>query len=258
MRSIKLTLAYDGTDFRGWQAQPGLPTVQGALAEVLARITQESVAVHGAGRTDAGVHALGQVAHFHTESKLAPEEFQRALNALLPVAIRVNAAEEVAPDFHARHSALGKTYSYRIYRGNVLPPFAARYMLHYPGPLDEDAMRQAAALFIGEHDFTTFSSNPEAGESPEGVTSAPPPIRAIWESRILRTGDDLIYRVRGRSFLRYMVRKITGTLLEVGRGRLQPADIPELFAARDRSMSGPTLAPHGLFMEAVEYPPPAL
>jgi len=258
MRNIKLILAYDGTDFRGWQAQPDQPTVQGTLAEVLSRITRETVAVHGAGRTDAGVHALGQAAHFHTNATLAPAEFQRALNALLPATIRVNAAEEVALDFHARHSAAGKAYRYCIYRGQILPPFRARYALHYPGTLDEEAMRAAAAQFIGEHDFTTFSANPDAGETPDGEAKAVSPIRTIWDSQVVREGEELIYRVRGRSFLRYMVRKITGTLLEIGRSRLQPADIPALFAARDRCKSGPTVAPRGLFLESVEYPGQAL
>jgi len=254
MRNIKLTLAYDGTDFRGWQSQPDQPTVQGALAEILQRITQEAVDVQGAGRTDAGVHALGQVAHFHSASRMAPDEFLRALNSLLPAAIRVLAAEEAAADFHARHSALGKRYSYRIFRGAVLPPFLARYALHVPGALEEQAMHDAAQTFLGEHDFTTFSGNPDAGESPEGQNALPSTVRTIWEAAVERTGDDLIFRVHGRSFLRYMVRKMTGTLLEVGRDRLTPQDLRALLAARDRAQSGPTAPAHGLFLEAVEYP----
>ena len=160
MHLIKLTIAYDGTDFHGWQIQSGKPTVQGAVTDVIRKITQEgNLAIHGAGRTDSGVHALGQVAHFRTRSELRPEEFQRALNAMLPPSIRIVAAEEVGPDFHSRWASLGKTYQYRIFRGRVVPPFESRYVLHYPYPLDEDAMCRAARLFEGEHDFTSFAAS---------------------------------------------------------------------------------------------------
>ena len=145
MRRIKLTIAYDGTDFHGWQIQTNKPTIQGEIVGVLRRLTQENVVLHAAGRTDAGVHALGQVGSFRTQSPLSAQEFQRALNALLPPAIRIAGAEEVGPDFNARWSAQGKTYGYRLYRGKVVPPMVWRYVLHYPFPLDEDAMRAAAA-----------------------------------------------------------------------------------------------------------------
>ena len=154
MRHFKLTIAYDGTDFHGWQIQANKPTVQGEIVAVLRRLTQESVQLPGAGRTDAGVHALGQVASFRTQSALSPAEFQRALNALLPPAIRIVAAEETGPDFSARWSARGKVYRYRLYRGKVVPPMLWRYVLHYPFPLDEDAMKEAAAKFVGIHDFS--------------------------------------------------------------------------------------------------------
>src|SRR6202171_6313955 len=159
MRYFKLTIAYDGTDFHGWQVQTNKPTIQGEISSVLSRLTQERVAVYGAGRTDAGVHALGQVASFKTLSLLAAAEFQRALNALLPPTIRIVAAEEVGPTFHARWSARGKTYRYRMYRGKVVPPALWRYVLHYPFPLDEDAMRDAAARFVGTHDFASFAAS---------------------------------------------------------------------------------------------------
>lgn len=267
---IKLTLAYDGTDFCGWQVQPGKPTIQGALNDVLRRITQEKVTVHGAGRTDSGVHAEGQVAHFKTASQMATVDFQRALNALLPPSVRVGAAEEVGPDFHARHQAVAKTYVYRIYRGPIVPPFAWRYVLHYPYPLDEDAMREAARLFEGEHDFTSFAA-PTGGEEDEASERAKPsPVRVILKSEICvagreaaatskngdEPGHELIYTVRGRSFLRYMVRKMVGTLLEVGRGRMAPQDIAKLFELRDRARSGPTAPPQGLCMHSVEYDEP--
>src|SRR5271156_2610828 len=159
MQTIKLTIAYDGAAFHGWQLQPGLPTIQGAISDAARQITQENVVIHGASRTDAGVHALGQVAHFKTASPPPAAEFQRALNALLPPAIRIVAAEEVGPDFHARWLAQAKTYRYRIYRGPVLPPFDYRRAFHYSGPLDEPAMAEAARHFEGEHDFTTFAAS---------------------------------------------------------------------------------------------------
>ncbi len=159
MRNIKLTIAYDGADFHGWQFQPGVPTIQGAINDAARKITQEKIVAHGASRTDAGVHALGQVAHFKTCSALSAAEIQRALNALLPPAIRIVAAEEVGHDFHSRWLSQGKTYRYRIYRGKVLPPFEYRRVLHYPWPLDEDAMAAAARLFEGEHDFTSFAAS---------------------------------------------------------------------------------------------------
>src|ERR1700758_3161695 len=159
MRNIKLTLAYDGSEFHGWQIQPGKPTVQGALVEVAERLTQERVQLFGAGRTDAGVHALGQVAHFRTRSSLTPTEFHRAFNALLPSSIRAVQAEEVGQDFHARWQAQAKTYQYRIYRAKVLPPFEYRYALHDPYPLDIAAMSCAAAQFEGLRDFTSFAAS---------------------------------------------------------------------------------------------------
>jgi tRNA pseudouridine38-40 synthase len=251
MRHFKLTIAYDGTDFHGWQMQAGKPTIQGELVSVLQRLTQEKIFLHGAGRTDAGVHALGQVASFRTQSGLSAEEFQRALNALLPPAIRIVATEEVGPDFHARWSALGKTYRYRLYRGRVVPPAIWRYVLHYPFPLDEDAMRIAASRFVGPHDFAAFAAS-TGSEDDDRERST---VREIYASEIARSGDgeELVYTVRGRSFLRYMVRKMVGTLLDVGRGRLVPDDILQLYQSRDRSKSGPTVPPQGLVMVEVEH-----
>src|SRR6201997_5061540 len=160
MHYFKLTIAYDGTDFHGWQIQsPGKPTIQGEIVSVLRRITQESTMLHGAGRTDAGVHALGQVASFRTQSALSAPEFQRALNALLPPTIRIVEMEETGPDFNARWSARSKIYRYRLYRGKVVPPLLWRYVLHYPFPLDEEAMRDAAARFVGVHDFASFAAS---------------------------------------------------------------------------------------------------
>jgi tRNA pseudouridine38-40 synthase len=254
MHNIKLTLSYDGTDFYGWQMQTGKPTVEGAVTDVLRKITQENLAIHGAGRTDSGVHALGQVAHFRTRSELSPVEIQRALNALLPPSIRVVSAEERGPDFHARWESLGKTYRYRIFRGHVVPPFESRYVLHYPYLLDVDAMREAARLFEGTHDFTSFAASTGDEEEDRERTT----VREIYSSQLLwdEKSELLIYEVCGKAFLRYMVRKMVGTLLDVGRGRLTPADVTQLFELRDRSKSGPTVPPHGLFLVEVEYPDP--
>jgi tRNA pseudouridine38-40 synthase len=251
MRHFKLTIAYDGTDFHGWQMQSNKPTIQGEIVNVLHSITQESVIVHAAGRTDAGVHALGQVASFRTQSALCAGEFQRALNALLPPTIRIVAAEEVGPDFHARWSARGKIYRYRLYRGKVVPPTLWRYVLHYPFPLDEDAMRIAASRYVGPHDFAAFAASTGSEDDDKERST----VREIYSSELVRSedGEELVYTVRGRSFLRYMVRKMVGTLLEVGRGRLTPDNILRLYQLRDRSKSGPTVPPQGLCMVAVEH-----
>jgi tRNA pseudouridine38-40 synthase len=251
MRHFKLTIAYDGTDFHGWQIQASKPTIQGEIVNVLHRITQESIVLHGAGRTDAGVHALGQVGSFRTQAALSAEEFQRALNALLPPTIRIVNAEEVGPDFHARWSARGKIYRYRLYRGKVVPPMLWRYVLHYPFPLDEDAMRAAAARFVGTRDFASFAASTGSEEDDKERSTE----REIYSAELVRSADneELIFTVRGRSFLRYMVRKMVGTLLDVGRGKLKPEDIDMLYELRDRSKSGPTVPPQGLCMVEVEH-----
>jgi tRNA pseudouridine38-40 synthase len=250
MRYFKLIIAYDGTDFHGWQIQTNKPTIQGEIVNVLRRITQEDIQLFGAGRTDAGVHALGQVGSFRTQSALSAGEFQRALNALLPHAIRIVSAEEVGPDFNARWSARGKIYRYRLYRGKVVPPLLWRYVLHYPFPLDEDAMRKAASRFVGPHDFASFAASTGSEDDDKERST----VREIYASDFARSddGEELVYTVRGRSFLRYMVRKMVGTLLDVGRGKLAPTDIERLYELKDRSKSGPTVPPQGLCMVSVE------
>lgn len=255
MRYIKLTIAYDGTGFHGWQVQPEVATIQGAVNAAASQITQEKIIVQGASRTDTGVHAFGQMAHFRTQSVLSAAEFQRALNGVLPHAIRIVAAEEVGPDFHSRWQSQAKTYRYRIFRGDVLPPFEYGRVLHHPWPLDERAMAKAARAFEGEHDFTSFAaaSGAEEEDGDRDMT------RVIYSSEIVREekADEIAYVVRGRSFLRYMVRKIVGTLVEVGRSRLSVEDIPAIFEARDRNRSGPTVVPEGLYLVSIEYPDPA-
>ena len=251
MRYFKLTIAYDGTDFHGWQMQANKPTIQGEIVNVLQRLTQERIVVHGAGRTDAGVHALGQVGSFRTQSHLSAEEFQRALNALLPPTIRIAGAQQVGPDFNARWSARGKTYRYRLYRGKVVPPIIWRYVLHYPFPLDEVSMREAAARFVGMHDFASFAASTGSEDDDKERSTE----REIYSTELVRTpnNEELVFTVSGRSFLRYMVRKMVGTLLDVGRGKLTPADIERLFELRDRSKSGPTVPPQGLVMVEVQH-----
>ena len=249
-RYIKLTIAYDGTDFHGWQVQKNKPTVQGEIINVLRRLTQENITLHGAGRTDAGVHALGQIGSFRTQSTLTAAEFQRALNAILPPSIRIMQSEETGPQFNARWSAKGKIYRYRIYRGKVVPPDVYRYVLHYPFPLNEEAMREATALFLGTHDFSSFAASTGSEEDDKERSME----REVYAAELLRSPDneELIFSIRGRSFLRYMVRKIVGTLLDVGRGKLSIDDVQRLFALKDRSKSGPTVPAQGLTMVEVQ------
>ena len=252
MKNIKLTLAYDGSVFHGWQIQPGVPTIQQTLVDVARKITQEKIFLHGASRTDAGVHALGQVAHFKTQSPLGALEFQRAFNALLPAQIRVMQAEEVGPEFHARWQSRAKTYQYRIFRGRVVSPFQYGRALHHPWPLDEAAMSEAARLFEGEHDFSSFAASSGSEDDDRDRNM----VRVIYRSEMCREYAELVYTVRGQSFLRYMVRKMVGTLLDVGKRRLRPENIPEIFAAKDRSRSGPTVPAEGLYLVSIEYPDP--
>ena len=249
-RNLKLTVAYDGTDFSGWQVQPEAATIQGVLSSAIGRITGENVLPQGSGRTDAGVHALGQVASFLTESVIPAANFQRAFNDVLPPAIRILQVEEAAPEFHARKSAQAKTYRYRIYRGDVCPPFLARYVWHYPYPLLEEAMAEAAVLVEGEHDFTSFAAvDPERGLEGREVSN----VRTIFSSRLQRDGEELIYTVRGRGFLHHMVRNLVGTFILVGKGTLRSSDIPRIMRARERSAAGATAPASGLCLVNVEY-----
>jgi tRNA pseudouridine38-40 synthase len=248
MRNLKLTVAYDGTDFYGWQIQPDAATVQGTLSSAIGRITGEKVLTQGSGRTDAGVHALAQVATFQTESVIPVANFVVALNDILPASIRVLAAEQVPEDFHPRKSAKAKTYRYRIYRNPICPPLLARYVWHYPYPLDENAMRDAAPLVEGEHDFTSFAAvDPERGR--EGLSN----VRRIFSSQWRRESSELIYEVRGNGFLHHMVRNLVGTFLLVGKGTLKPAELTRILETKDRSAAGATAPASGLYLVNVEY-----
>ena len=275
LQNWKLTLAYDGTEFRGWQVQPGELTVQGELQAALGRITGESPLPQGSGRTDEGVHALGQVASFALAAPIPAENLQRALNRTLPPAIRILEARTAPSTFHARHSAVAKTYEYRVFREAICPPFLARYVYACPWPMDVEALQRAARLFEGEHDFMSFAAtDPELGnrgydpdakpdQRPlprEGFQAEPPmaaTVRRIfssgWEERQCEAGAPLVYRVRGSGFLHHMVRNLVGTMLDVGRGRLSAGAIPGILAARSRAAAGPTAPARGLFLHSVEY-----
>jgi tRNA pseudouridine38-40 synthase len=260
VRNLKLILSYDGTEFAGWQVQPGRTTVQGALASAIGRLSGENVLPQGSGRTDAGVHALAQVASFATASAIPEENWMRALNDTLPVSIRVLEVTEVAPEFHARKSARAKTYRYRIHRGAVCPPFLARYVWHYPYPLEESAMFAAAGAIVGEHDFTSFAAvDPErvermAVEQNTRTTNARTTnVRTILNSSWAREGEELIYTVRGSGFLHHMVRNLVGTFLLVGKGTVSLQELRRILDARERTAAGPTAPPSGLYLVEVEY-----
>lgn len=250
----KLMLAYDGTDFHGWQVQPDKLTIQGTLADAIERITGERVLPQGSGRTDAGVHALGQVASFALAAPIPAGNFHRALNRALPASIRVLETSSVSPDFHARHGAIGKRYEYRIFRGEICPPWISRYVYALNWPLDTDAMREAATVVIGEHDFTSFAaSDPDlARRSGEGeeISTAKIIFASSWEKG---DGDLLIYRVHGSGFLHHMVRNLVGTFLDVGRAHIGVGDVRGIIEARSRMAAGPTAPARGLFLVSVDY-----
>jgi tRNA pseudouridine38-40 synthase len=249
-RILKLTLAYDGHDFAGWQVQPDRPTIQGTLVSVIEQLTGEKTLPQGSGRTDAGVHALAQTATVMIASPIPATNFGRALNDVLPRAIRVLAVEEMPPDFHARRSAVAKTYRYRIYRGDICSPFLARYVYHHPYPLDESRMIEAAALVEGAHDFTSFAAvDPERSKEGLDVNN----VRTIFQSQWQRQGEELMYTVRGNGFLHHMVRNLVGTFLMVGKGSLAVADVRRILALRDRSTAAATAPASGLFLVSVEY-----
>lgn len=252
-RNCKLILAYDGTDFSGWQIQPGRPTIQGLLASAIGRLTGENVLPQGSGRTDAGVHALAQVATFTTRSPIPVENLAKALNDTLPAAIRVLSVEEAPAEFHARKSAWAKTYEYRLYRGIICSPFLARYVWHYPFPLDETAMVEAAGIVAGEHDFTSFAAVDAEKRAEEGVEEPRSNVRRIHSSTWQRRGDELVYSVRGSGFLHHMVRNLVGTFVLAGRGTINSPGLQKILAACSRSAAGATAPASGLFLMNVEY-----
>jgi tRNA pseudouridine38-40 synthase len=284
-RNLKITLAYDGAEFHGWQIQPGFQTVQGLLAERLARITGENVLPQGSGRTDAGVHALAQVASVRLSSSIPERNLLIALNDILPPSIRVTGVEIVGDSFHARHSSIAKTYRYRIYRDDICPPFLARYVYHDPYPMDEEAMIRASEYIVGTFDFTSFAaSDPERNEriaeaknprktaaqsgaiaahdlavdadgedAADALSLKQGNVRTVHSSQWTRTDEEFSFTVRGNGFLHHMVRNLVGTFLQVGKGSLRADDMPAIIAARNRSAAGATAPACGLFLVSVEY-----
>ncbi|HEX2329703.1 MAG TPA: tRNA pseudouridine(38-40) synthase TruA [Candidatus Angelobacter sp.] len=249
-RNLKITLAYDGHDFAGWQVQPGRATIQGSLAAAIERVTGEKVLPQGSGRTDAGVHALAQVSTFALECPIPVTNLHIALNDKLPESIRVLEVEEAHAEFHARKSAKAKTYRYRIYRDQICPPFLARYVYHHPYPLNEEHMIDAAGLVAGEHDFTSFAAvDPEKNKG----DGEPNNVRTIFSSHFGRESSELVYTVRGNGFLHHMVRNLVGTFLMVGKGSLGSDDLRRILELRDRSAAAATAPASGLFLVSVEY-----
>ena len=281
MRNLRLVIAYDGTDFAGWQRQPGRLTVQASIEEAIKKILRVEVSLTGSGRTDAGVHSLNQVANFKTAASIPCSNLLKALNDHLPATIRVKEVAEAPLSFHARHDASAKTYVYRILRTAIASPFASRYAFHYPYPLDPERMAEAARLFEGCHDFTSFASiEPASAEDKASWDESGRPtdrrevkvtpgdskaslekgrqrsmLRVIYSSRIRwhARNSILAYKVRGNGFFYHMVRAMAGTLLEVGSGKRAPSEIAAILAARDRSCAGISAPARGLALVRVDY-----
>lgn len=247
IRRLCLTVAYDGTAYAGWQVQPHGITVQQTLEEAIGRIAGAEVKLHGSGRTDQGVHARGQVAHVDLAHPIRPADLMKALNAILPVDIRVLRSRVVAPDFHARRSAAGKEYRYFIWNGDVVPPFVRLYRAHVRRPLDVAAMREAARLLCGGHDFGAFTANPN-----RVVEST---VRTVTRLDVTRRGAEVVIRAEADGFLYRMVRSLAGWLIRVGEGAVEPAATRDILDSRERTARVPTAPPQGLFLWRVWYPP---
>ncbi|HEY4362668.1 MAG TPA: tRNA pseudouridine(38-40) synthase TruA [Bryobacteraceae bacterium] len=247
MRRIRIILSYDGTNYHGWQVQPGLSTIQGTVQEVLQQIEGEPVHVHASGRTDAGVHALSQVAAFDLRNPIPCPNLLLATNRRLPRDIRVLQVEETSADFHPRFQALAKTYEYRILRDPICLPFERLYVHHHPYPLDEERIVALAPLLEGEHDFSAFAAADETDWQRRSK------VRRIFSSQIARDPGHLIYRVRGSGFLKHMVRNIVGVLLEAGKGNLDAGDLAARLTPGCQIPVGPTAPARGLTLIGVEY-----
>jgi tRNA pseudouridine38-40 synthase len=247
LRRIKIVVSYDGTEYHGWQVQPGLPTIQGALEQVISEIEGRAVQVAGSGRTDAGVHAAAQVAAFSMENPIPVDNLRRAVNRLLPRDIRVLHVEEAALDFHPRFQAKRKTYEYRIFRGEICSPFERRYVCHHPYPLAIEEMIALGPLLEGEHDFAAFAASDHRDEL------EPSKVRTIFCSRLALDGERLTYRVTGSGFLKHMVRNIVGVLLEAGKGNVDRAGFLARLEPGCEIPPGPTAPARGLFLMSVDY-----
>lgn len=251
MRNIRLLIAFDGTGYNGWQRQRYDITIQGEIEGRLALMTGNAVSLHGAGRTDAGVHAEGMVANFQTASRIPCPAFFQGLNSLLPEAIRILRVSDEPPGFHARFSAKGKHYQYRIATSRVLMPVERLYSLHVPQPLDETTISQCLACLVGTHDFASFEN---AGSRDKSLTDGRGSVRTISMADWRRTGEHrYMFSFIGDGFLRQMVRNLVGTLLEVGRGKKTPEDFQSTLAAKERATAGPTAPAHGLTLKEVFY-----
>ncbi|BDC52405.1 tRNA pseudouridine synthase A [Bryobacterales bacterium F-183] len=247
-RRIRVQVAYDGTAYHGWQTQPGLPTVQQTIEEVLSGIEGKPVQLAGSGRTDAGVHAIGQVAAFTLENPIPCMNLRKAINRLLPEDIRIMTVEEVEADFHPRFDAVAKTYEYKIWRSEICPPMQRRWVHHHPYPLDEGALIAAASVLEGEHDFTAFAAADDRDE--KGGSK----VRTIFSSEAWREGELLVYRVRGSGFLKHMVRNIVGALLQVGCGNASREELRHRLTPGCGIRPGPRAPARGLCLISVEYP----
>ena len=244
MKRVKLTVAYDGTAYHGWQFQPGQPTIEGVLNWALEDLLNEDTEVIGASRTDTGVHALGNVCIFDTESRIPGEKFAAALNARLPEDIRIMKSEECAPDFHPRYDAHDKVYEYRITRARIMPPTKRLYSTHIYYTLDVQRMREAASYLVGRHDFAAFCS---AGSTVKDT------VRTVIAVDVLEENEDIVIRVKGEGFLYNMVRIIAGTLINVGSGRMKPGAVKNAVLGASRELAGPTAPAQGLTLMEINY-----
>lgn len=244
MRNIKLTVAYDGTAYHGFQTQAKLPTIQETIEGAISKLAKTAIKLQGAGRTDAGVHARGQVVNFRTEINIPLDKWPLAVNSILPEDIVVLKAEEVAEEFHARFDAKGKTYTYQIYSSPIASPFYRNYAWHVPVKLDAAAMDEAAQVLIGKHDFSSFQA---------ADTRYRDPVKTLLKAEVKGEGPLVTVTLTGDGFLYNMVRIITGTLVQVGQGKLIKADLSDILEARSRTKAGATAPPQGLFMQEVYY-----
>jgi len=250
-RNICLLIAYDGSDYQGWQRQAAAPTIQGEIEERLAIITTKSVTLYGAGRTDAGVHATGMTANFHTNSAISRAQLQKSLNSMLPPAIRIFGVREMDGAFHARFSCRGKRYRYFIQTAPVQPPFSRRYALHTPAALDDERMQSCLNTLIGTHDFSSFENSGSRDKEKADGRGA---VRTLSAAKLQRHSQDMLsIELTGDGFLRNMVRNIVGTMLQAGEKKIGVEDFRAILTARNRSLAGPTAPPYGLFLSEVLY-----
>lgn len=252
-RNIMLTISYDGTSFSGWQKQLNSRTIQGEIERCLSIMTCEAVTLHGAGRTDAGVHAEAMTAHFTTRSKISSTAFQQGLNSMLESSIRILSARQVPDSFHSRFSARAKEYHYHIYTGQIHPPLARHYSYHFNYPLNIEAISECLKAVTGTHDFSSFEN---AGTRDKTITTGRGAVRTIFQAELVTTGKNEFYlKFIGDGFLRNMVRNLAGTILEVSRGKLSLQAFRDILEAKDRSSAGPTAPAHGLRLKKVFYDP---